>query len=69
MLADCLTKDDPKAGDYLRHVVTTGQLSLINDPEIDKILNEQRGRYKANRKAFTTQSTGKDVRTLRSRPT
>ncbi len=38
MLADCLTKDDPQAGDYLRHVVKTGYLRLTSNAGIDLLL-------------------------------
>jgi hypothetical protein len=52
MLADCLTKDDFKAGDYLRHVVATGYLHLTEHPDIEGVLHQEREQAKAGRQAF-----------------
>jgi hypothetical protein len=52
MLADCLTKDDPKAGDYLRHVVRHGVLHLTERLAIIEVLRRERGQAKASRQAF-----------------
>ena len=52
MLADCLTKDDVRAGDYMRRVIRTSQFSMTEDPTIDAILHEQKALWKARRRAY-----------------
>ena len=42
MLADCLTKDDPRAADYLKFVLRTGRYCIVEDTETDSILREQK---------------------------
>ena len=53
MLADCLTKDDPKAGDYLRYVVNTGYLQLTSIPDIDRLLGKEGFQAKSGRQAYS----------------
>jgi hypothetical protein len=52
MVADCLTKDDQKAGDYLRYVVRTGYLNLTAIPNIDQVLGRERWKAKSTRQAY-----------------
>ncbi len=51
ILADCLTKDDPKAGDFLRYVVKTGYLKLTAIPNIDEVLGKEKLKAKSGRQA------------------
>ncbi len=52
MLADYLTKDDPKAGDYLRYVVKTGYLKLTAIPYIDEVLGKENLKAKSGHQAY-----------------
>ena len=49
MLADCLTKSDPRAADYLRHVLKTGYYQLTEDPKADQAIAEMRYNLKGQR--------------------
>ncbi|CAK0798712.1 unnamed protein product [Prorocentrum cordatum] len=42
MLADCLTKHDVRAGDYMRSVLQTGEYRLTEDHMADQIIAKQR---------------------------
>ena len=50
MLADCFTKDDARAADYLRYVLRTGMYALVEDPYIDAILMQERQNHNDERK-------------------
>ncbi len=41
-LADCLTKDDAKAGDYLRYVLKHCYLHMVEHPDIEWVLSKER---------------------------
>ncbi|CAK0806425.1 unnamed protein product, partial [Prorocentrum cordatum] len=49
MLAGCLTKQDVRAGDYMRYVLWTGEYRLTEDPIAEQIISEQRMELKGRR--------------------
>ncbi|CAK0827876.1 unnamed protein product, partial [Prorocentrum cordatum] len=49
MLADCLTKHDVRAGDYMRYVLQTGEYRLTEDLMADQIIAKQRMELKGRR--------------------
>ena len=49
MLADCLTKGDRRAADYLRYVLRTGLYRLTEDPQADQAIAESRYSLKGAR--------------------
>ncbi|CAK0825490.1 unnamed protein product [Prorocentrum cordatum] len=49
MLADCLTKNDVRAGDYMRYVLQTGEYRLTEDLMADQIIAKQRMELKGRR--------------------
>ena len=52
MLADCMTKNDPRCGDYLRYVLRTGFYQRTEDKEADRAIWEQRCELKGRRGEF-----------------
>lgn len=51
MCSDSLTKQNPRAADYLRYVMKTNRLSLAYVPALQKILDKERQQEKDERKA------------------
>eukprot|EP00959_Pyramimonas_sp_CCMP1952_P360212 7542797-Pyramimonas_sp.AAC.1 len=49
MLADCLTKQDVRTGDYMRHALRTGECRLTEDPMAGQVISEQRMELKGRR--------------------
>eukprot|EP00959_Pyramimonas_sp_CCMP1952_P172503 3604274-Pyramimonas_sp.AAC.1 len=49
MLADCLTKRDVRAGDYMRYVLQTGEYQLTEDLMADQVIAKQRLELKGRR--------------------
>ena len=49
MLADCLTKDDPNAVTYLRHVLRNGKYGITQDHDLEKIIAETKSDMKRER--------------------
>ncbi|CAK0806782.1 unnamed protein product [Prorocentrum cordatum] len=49
MLADCLTKHDVRAGDYMRYVLQTGEYRLTEDLMADQVIHKQRTELKGRR--------------------
>ncbi|CAK0822266.1 unnamed protein product, partial [Prorocentrum cordatum] len=49
MLADCLTKQDVRAGDYMRYVRRTDEYRLTEDPTAEQVISEQRMDLKGRR--------------------
>ncbi|CAK0803467.1 unnamed protein product [Prorocentrum cordatum] len=49
MLADCLTKHDVRAGDYMRYVLQTGECRLTEDLMADQIIAKQKMELKGRR--------------------
>ena len=46
MLADCLTKDDVRAADYLRYVLHYGTYQIVEDLMADQIIYNERMKLK-----------------------
>ena len=49
-LADALTKDGTEASLYLRHVLDTNEVSIMEDKSLDAILSKKRAEVKTNMK-------------------
>ncbi|CAK0852939.1 unnamed protein product [Prorocentrum cordatum] len=49
MLADCLSKQDVRAGDYMRYVLRTGEYRLTEDPMAEQVISEQGMELKGRR--------------------
>ncbi|CAK0808101.1 unnamed protein product [Prorocentrum cordatum] len=49
MLADCLTKHDVRAGDYMRYMLQTGEYRLTEDLMADQVIAKQRMELKGRR--------------------
>ena len=52
MLADCLTKDDVRAADYLRHVLRHGTYQIVEDPMADQIIYNERMKLKEKKSRY-----------------
>ena len=52
MLADCLTKDDVRAADYLRYVLRHGTYQIVEDPMADQIIYNERMKLKEKKRKY-----------------
>ena len=52
MLADCLTKDDARAADYLRYVLRYGTYQIVEDLMADQIIYNQRMKLKEKKSKY-----------------
>ena len=52
MLADCLTKDDVRAADYLRYVLRHGTYQIVEDPMADQIIYNERMKLKEKKSKY-----------------
>ena len=59
-LADCLTKDDVRAADYLRYVLRHGTYQIVEDPMADQIIYNERMKLKENKRKYFVKSTRSD---------
>ena len=60
MLADCLTKDDVRAADYLRYVLRHGTYQIVEDPMADQIIYNERMNVRKRRASTFAKSTRSD---------
>ena len=52
MLADCLTKDDARAADYLRYVLRYGTYQIVEDLMADQIIYNERMKLKEKKSKY-----------------
>ena len=52
MLADCLTKDDVRAADYLRYVLRHGTYQIVEDLKADQIIYNERMKLKEKKSKY-----------------
>ena len=52
MLADCLTKDDVRAADYLRYVLRHGTYQIVEDPMADQIIYNEPMKLKEKKRKY-----------------